>query len=254
VGAPARVVLLLIATLLVASACSGASSPSVDVTGSTPITFTTDDGVELAGRLFGPDDARAGVVLAHMLPADQRSWFPFAERLAEQGYRVLTFNFRGYCPGGDGGCSKGDKQIDSAAVDLRAAVDRLRAEGVQEVGIAGASMGGTAALMVAADDPGIGAIATLSAPTALSGLAAGPDVLTRIAAAKLYIAGLGDPSGAAGAADTLASQSPQPMREEIVTSDAHGTDLLTSPQGEHVQELIERWFAQWLRAPSTPTG
>ncbi len=180
-GAPARVILLLIATLLLAPACSGASSPSVDVAGSTPITFTTDDGVELAGRLFGPEDARAGVVLAHMLPADQRSWYPFAERLALQGYRVLTFDFRGYCPGGDGGCSKATSRSTRRRSDLRAAVGRLRDEGVQQVGIAGASMGGTAALMVAADDPGIGAIATLSAPTALSGLAAGPDVLTRIA-------------------------------------------------------------------------
>ena len=72
-------------------------------------------------------------------------------------------------------------------------------------------------------------------PRSIEGLAAGPDVLTQIAGAKLYIAGLGDPSGAATSADTLAAQSPQPVREEIVTSDAHGTDLLTSHQGEHVQ-------------------
>jgi hypothetical protein len=43
------------------------------------------------------------------------------------------------------------------------------------------------------------------------------------------------------------------VREEIVTSDAHGTDLLTSQQGEHVQELIEQWFGQWLAATDTPS-
>jgi alpha-beta hydrolase superfamily lysophospholipase len=189
-----------------------------------------------------------------MLPADQTSWYPFAQRLAAQGYRVLTFDFRGYCPGGDGGCSQGTRQVDAAAVDLQAAVDRLRSEGVDRVGIAGASMGGTAALMVAATDPaGIPAVVTLSAPQSIEGLTAEPATLAQITGAKLYIAGLGDPSGAAASADTMAAQSPQPVREEIVTSDAHGTDLLTSQQGEHVQQLIEQWFGQWLRATAAPS-
>ena len=251
-GARARFVSVL-ASILLLSSCSG-GSPSVDaqaLAGSTPITFETPDGVELAGRLFGPADAQAGIVLAHMLPADQTSWYPFAERLAAQGYRVLTFDFRGYCPGGDGGCSKGTKQVDAANVDLQAAVDRLRQEGVDRVGIAGASMGGTAALIVAATDPaGIQAVVTLSAPQSIEGLTADQATLAQIAGAKLYIAGLGDPSGAAASADALAAQSPQPVREEIVTSNAHGTDLLSSEQGEHVQQLIEQWFAQWLRAPA----
>jgi pimeloyl-ACP methyl ester carboxylesterase len=249
VGASARF-LAVLATIALLVSCSGGTSSSVDAPApadSTPVTFVTSDGVKLAGRLFGPADAQAGVVLAHMLPADQTSWYPFAERLASDGYRVLTFDFRGYCPGGGGGCSQGHKQIEAADVDLQAAVDRLRQEGVQRVGIAGASMGGTAALRVAATDPrGIPAVVTLSAPQSIEGLTAGPDVLAQIAAAKLYIAGLGDPSGAASSADALAAQSPQPVREEIVTSDAHGTDLLTSQQGEHVAELIEAFFAQWL--------
>jgi pimeloyl-ACP methyl ester carboxylesterase len=253
VGAPARF-LAVLATISLLASCSSGSSSSVEATAppdSTPVTFTTPDGVQLDGRLFGPADAQAGIVLAHMLPADQTSWYPFAERLAADGYRVLTFNFRGYCPGGDGGCSEGTKQIDAADVDLQAAVDRLRREGVQHVGIAGASMGGTAALRVAATDPkGIAAVATLSAPQSIDGLTASPDVLAQIAGAKLYIAGLGDPSGAAASAEAMMAQSPQPVREEIVTSDAHGTDLLASQQGEHVAELLEGFFDQWLTAAS----
>ena len=255
-GAPARIrssaaILAIVATL---AACGGgaSASSSAAVGASTPVTFTTSDGVKLDGRLFGPSGAEAGVVLAHMLPADQRSWYPFAQRLADQGFRVLTFNFRGYCPGGDGGCSEGSKQITAAPADLQAGVARLRADGVQRIGIAGASMGGTAALLVAADDlQGIAAVVALSAPQVLSGLAVGPDVLQRVTGAKLFIAGLGDPSGATVAADAMAGLSPQPAHEEIVTADAHGTDLLTSAQGEHVQQLIEGWFAQWLAAPPT---
>jgi len=259
VGASARFrfVPALAVTAMILTSCGGGSlaASSAAVGASEAVTFRTSDGVKLAGRLFGPVGATSGVVLAHMLPADQRSWYPFAQRLGEQGFRVLTFNFRGYCPGGDGGCSEGTKQVDAAPVDLLAAVDRLRAEGVERVGIAGASMGGTAALLVAADDPrGIPAVVALSAPQQIEGLAVVPEVLQRVTGAKLYIAGLGDPAGAVAAADAMAAMSPQPMREEIVTDDAHGTGLLSSAQGERVQQLIEQWFGQWLAPPPSPAA
>ena len=33
-----------------------------------------------------------------MQAADQSSWFDYADTLADEGYRTLTFNFRGYVP------------------------------------------------------------------------------------------------------------------------------------------------------------
>jgi uncharacterized protein len=244
-------VLAAITLTLVSLTACGASTTSVDPGPSTAVTFDTSDGFTLAGRLFGPPSASAGIVLAHMLPADQTSWYPFAERLAGQGFRVLTFDFRGYCPGGDGGCSEGSKDIDAAPTDLRAAVAFLRAGGVQRVGIAGASMGGTAALLVASDDrQGIPALVMLSAPQVLSGLAVGQPELQTVTGAKLYIAGLGDPAGAAASADALAALGPQPVNEEIVPVDAHGTDLLTSSHGEQLQAMIEQWFIRWLAPPA----
>lgn len=252
-AAPARLGILAAITLTVlplTPACTGTTS-TTDPGPSTAVTFDTDDGVTLAGRLFGPASATEGVVLAHMLPADQTSWYPFAERLAGQGFRVLTFDFRGYCPGGDGGCSEGTKDVDAAPTDLRAAVAFLRAAGVQRLGIAGASMGGTAALLVASRDrQGIPALVMLSAPQVLYGLAVGQPELQTVTGAKLYIAGLGDPAGAATAADALAAIGPQPVNEEIVAVDAHGTDLLTSSHGEQLQAMIEQWFTHWLAPPS----
>ena len=242
-------VIVSLTAVTFSSACTGATS-TVEPGPSTPVTFRTSDGVTLAGRLFGPAGATEGVVLAHMLPADQTSWYPFAERLATQRFRVLTFDFRGYCPGGDGGCSEGDKDIDAAPTDLRAAVAFLRADGVQRLGIAGASMGGTAALLVAStDQKGIPALVMLSAPQVLSGLSVGPDQLQTVTGAKLYIAGLGDPAGAAQSADALAALGPQPVNEEIVAVDEHGTDLLSSSHGEQLQTMIEQWFVHYLAAP-----
>ena len=230
------------AVLLLAFALAGCTRPSTRATsappGSRAVTFRTSDGVELAGRLFGPDTARTGIVFAHMLPADQSSWYPFAARVADEGYRALTFDFRGYCPGGAAGCSQGTRNVSADTVDLAAAIRRLRQEGVGTVALVGASMGGTAALEVAADQAdAIAAVITLSAPQQIEGLVAGPDVIGRITAAKLYLAGNGD-GAAAQAAQTFSDQSPPPAHVEILPSDDHGTDLLTGNQAEIVRTLI----------------
>ncbi len=101
--------------------------PPPDLSGSRAVTFESRDGVTLEGRLFG--DGSTGVVLSHMQPADQRSWFAFANRLADDGYVVLTYDFRGYCPGGDGGCSQGELQISAIWQDVLGAMDFIRSQG-----------------------------------------------------------------------------------------------------------------------------
>ena len=213
---------------------------------STAVTFTTADGVELAGRLFGPDDATAGVVLAHMLPADQSSWYDFAQRLGSMGYRVLTFDFRGYCPGGDAGCSEGKRTIAAIWQDVLAAKDYLSSKGVTRVALVGASMGGTASLVAAAQVPTeIEAVITLSAPVSIEGLTAGPEVVQASGAAKLFMAGDGDTT-AADAASTFYEESLQPKKLEILTTSDHGTDLLTGNQGEIARTTILTWLGQYL--------
>jgi dienelactone hydrolase len=244
-GSRRRRTFAVFAALVAGTAC-GPASTSVAAPASVAVTFPTSDGVTIAGRLFGPPDAQAGVVLSHMLPADQSSWYPEAARLAGQGYRALTFDLRGYCPGGDGGCSQGTKDINEAPTDVAAALTFLRSQGPTRFALVGASIGGTASLVVASEQTNIPAVITLSAPEVLNAVSAGPPVLASVTGAKLFIAGLGDPTGSAQAAQDLYDNSPQPKRLEIVPVDDHGTNLLTGSQGTHVQELLEAWLAQYL--------
>jgi pimeloyl-ACP methyl ester carboxylesterase len=239
------VALLAIATM--GTACSQKDDlRSEAVAGSEAVTFTTSDGVELAGRLFGSEDAEAGVVLAHMLPADQSDWFETAAALADDGYRVLTFNMRGYCPGGDVGCSEGEKDVDSADDDLAAALAHLREQGVDGIGLIGASIGGLASILIASrEGPDVDAVITLSAPETLGGLGATPDALAAVSAAKLFIAGSSDGTAAASA-ESMFNASGGPKRLELLTTDAHGTDLLESNQAGRVRDLIDGWLAQHL--------
>lgn len=212
--------------------------------GSTAVTFDSADGVHLEGRLFGRGND-VGVVLSHMLPADQSSWWDFAQRLADEGYLALTFDFRGYCPGGNAGCSQGERNISQIWQDVLGAVDFVRAQGAGRVMLVGASMGGTASLVAAAhSSTPIAAVITLSAPTSIEGLVADENVLTLLSGGKLFIAGVGDAS-AAIAAEQLYEQAPPPKRVEIVPADDHGTDLLTGSQSEVVRTLVLNYLAQF---------
>lgn len=228
--------------LVAASALFACADEGADLSGSEAVSFPAADGVMLAGRVFG--EGTSAVILSHMRPADQTSWFGFADRLAGAGYLVLTFDFRGYCPGGDGGCSDGERDIGSMWQDVVGAIDHVRALGATSVSLVGASMGGTASL-VAAGREGVDVLAviTLSAPTSIEGLVVDGPLLSRIGAAKLFVAGVGDAS-ANRDAESLYRLAPPPKRVEIVPSDDHGTDLLAGGQGEVVRRLIEGHLEQ----------
>jgi pimeloyl-ACP methyl ester carboxylesterase len=217
-------------------------------TDSREITFDSADGVTLAGRLFGPDEGSAGVVLAHMFPADQSSWYAFADRLAGEGYRVLTFDFRGYCPGGDAGCSEGEKRIPDIWQDVVGAMDALRSEGVSRIALIGASMGGTASLVAASKEgEDVDAIVTLSAPTSFEGLVADPETVSQLTAAKLFIAGHAD-TAAAEAVEVLYAEALQPKRPLILTTEDHGTDILAGNQAGIASTEILSWLDRYLPA------
>lgn len=210
------------------------------------VEFEAIDGVRLAGRMFGPEGATAGVVLAHMMPADQSSWFDFADQLGELGYRTLTFDFRGYCPGGDAGCSQGEKDVSAIWQDVAGAVGFLRTEGVRRIGLVGASMGGTASLVYASlSGVDVDAVVTLSAPDAIEGLTAGPNVLQTVSAAKLFLAGNVD-GNAAATAQAFYDEALQPKRVEILTTADHGTDILEGNQAEIARNLITGWLGLYV--------
>jgi putative redox protein len=85
------------------------------------------------------------------------------DRIArESGWAGLTFTFRGTGP------SEGDFSIEGWLADVRSAVDALHARtDITGVWIAGFRLGGTLALVVAADDDRVRGIATFAAPASL---------------------------------------------------------------------------------------
>ena len=159
---------------LVVVACGSEGTPTqVPDESSIPVSFNTADNLELKGRLF--EGGNIGVVLAHQFPEDQSSWWAFGQVLAESGYTALTFNFRGY---GDGESrSGGEKELELITHDVEAAISFLQERGASSIFLAGASMGGTASLQVAAKVP-VAGVVSLSAPVEFNGLDLANDRIT----------------------------------------------------------------------------
>jgi fermentation-respiration switch protein FrsA (DUF1100 family) len=128
--------------------------------------FTSSDGVLLSGwyvpaRSLGQAEAppRGAVILCHGMLANRAEVLHWAAPLWERGFALLMFDFRALGQSGGDRCTAGYFETQ----DLRCAVDYLTARpdmaGVP-IGVFGFSMGGAAAILEAADDPRIQAIAT----------------------------------------------------------------------------------------------
>ena len=219
---------------------SQAAPTSSAATATDVVLFRTEDGVELSGRLFGPPDAEAGIILAHGATVSQSSWFAFAEELGRRGYLVLTFDFRGYCPGGDAGCSHGSKDTNARPTDVHAAIQKLRSFGIERLGLMGSSLGGWAVLTVAADEGD-----RLDLVVALSAVSATDDDLQRISAPKLFMAGTGD-DGIAGLAQQYFDASSQPKRLVLLDTGDHGAEMLKGSRREEARAAVFDWLEQYL--------
>jgi pimeloyl-ACP methyl ester carboxylesterase len=207
------------------------------------VQITATDGVQLVGHLYGTGGP--GIVLGHMYPADQRSWMPVAEELARAGYRALTFDFRGY------GESGGTKDIAAIDRDMEGAYRYLVGRKIQPIVLAGASMGGTAALIVASRVP-VAAVVTLSAPLAFQGLDA-TDAVKRVQAPKLFIASQVDEPAAAAVARFLAL-APEPKETRLFPGAAHGTDLFSGPHADEVRHVMRTFIAAYAKPDATSRG
>jgi pimeloyl-ACP methyl ester carboxylesterase len=246
---------VLILVGLVPMACGGEDSPAPDQRGSQPtseaksdptpeatggataerrnpkstasytkVRFTAEDGVRRSGRLFGDGDV--GVVLSHMgRPEDgQGDWLPFAEQLANNGFRVLTY--------------RGRDSLSESWRDVLGAVDRLRADGAKTVIAAGASIGAMASLNAAIQaDSRINAVVWLAGVLSDSGYDFQRRDVSGLACPILIASGDRDSYGAYIDARRLHRWTANASELHLVDSDLHGTDILTADDRDVAGEL-----------------
>ena len=195
------------------------------------VTFMTEDNIELNGNIFG--SGNKWVILSHMYPTDQTSWFEFAEILIlkEDGYSVLTYDFRGY------GKSGGSQDVSKLDIDLTAALAYIKQYDPELIYLMGASMGGTASLVVASKTTEtLDGVITFSSPDEFEGISA-ISVIGDIVPAKLFIASQGD-EDAARSATEMYEKSMEPKQLEILDGDSHGT-FIFEEEPENAEKLEE---------------
>ncbi|MCL5073643.1 MAG: alpha/beta fold hydrolase [Actinobacteria bacterium] len=193
------------------------------------VTFLTEDGIELNGNVFG--QGKKWVILSHMYPTDQTSWFDFARDLAQKGYTALTFDFRGY------GKSKGDKEdIPNIDKDIKAAISFVRQYDYEKLFLVGASMGGTVSIVVAAEDTAISGVVSLASPDKMGNDFDALSVVSKLKMPKIFISAKGDDYHAESA-NRLYENAVEPKAIEIIeNSKEHGTFIFEN-EPENAQIL-----------------
>jgi len=230
-----RAVFLLAILGLILAACGGGEEePHPTPAGgmSQAMSFPTADGLTIHGHLFGEGETL--VILCHMRPSDQTSWYGFAEELAKAGYSALTFDFRGY------GESEGSQELSKIDLDVEAAIEAMRAKGYDTIYLVGASMGGTASLIAAARQEVAGVVA-ISAPAEFEGLDA-VAVVEQVGEQKLFIVSEGDTS-AVSSLERLSERAPEPKEEKVFEGSDHGTNLLEGKYAAEVKAAITAFLS-----------
>jgi len=117
------------------------------------VTISADDGVRLAAWLL-PRAGAPALVLLHGYPAEKADLLPIAAALSPR-FTVLLLDQRYFGESGGHATTIGFRERG----DLRRVIDFLGSRGFKEVGVFGLSLGGAVALLAAAEDPRIRAVA-----------------------------------------------------------------------------------------------
>ncbi|NOY93222.1 MAG: alpha/beta hydrolase, partial [Deltaproteobacteria bacterium] len=145
------------------------------------VSFATEDGVTIVATLRrAPVRGAPAVVLVHQLSSNRSEWAPVVERLsAAPGLTTLSIDLRGHGESVVGPSGPLDWHTFSPddyramAKDVSAAVAYLRVNPgttPSRIAVVGSSIGSSAALLAAAADPSIGAVALVSPGRAYRGI------------------------------------------------------------------------------------
>jgi pimeloyl-ACP methyl ester carboxylesterase len=248
----ARVLIVLLVVMLLAacggsdtsdSAATSPASTSAETAGGETSTTGEDDllygciepgtarpltiesaGATLDAAVFG--DGAVGIVLAHERGGSLCNWAPIAPDLADQGYRVLIFDFGAPA---------------TVASDMLAATEELRRLGAKKIIVGGASLGGTAALMTAARARKVVGAFSLSAPAEYGNLEGLPAV-RRFRGPVLFVAATEDSLFAEDARRLYRAAASRDKKLLIVPGSEHGTALYGGPAAERVRAAVDAFL------------
>lgn len=210
--------LAAIATLAVL-ASAGVAPPALAA--GVAVQLRAADGTALTGAVYDAGEPTAAVVLVHMYTRSKDDWRAFAERLQGVDITSLAIDLRGH--GGSAGAS-----VPAAAMaeDVKAAVAFLSARvGGRPVGIIGASLGASLAIVAAAEAANVRGVVMVSPAADYRGVRFEPALKRYGARPLLLIASSEDPY-ALRTVRSLVSDATAAREQRLSSVPAHGTVLL----------------------------
>jgi pimeloyl-ACP methyl ester carboxylesterase len=200
------------------------------------VSFPTPDGGVVFADVYGKGER--GVVLAHGGQFNKESWGRQAQALADAGFRVLAFDFRGYGQSRGPRSKSGD---DGVEYDVLAAVRYLHSTGAKTVSVVGASFGGEAAADASIDAaPGeIDRLILLAAWTDRP-----PE---QMKGRKLFIVARDDADGPEPRLRKIRAnyeKAKGPKELIILDGSAHAQFLFATDQGDRLMREILRFLTQ----------
>jgi DNA-binding beta-propeller fold protein YncE/dienelactone hydrolase len=209
------------------------------------LTFTTADGVNLSGTVYGV--GTTAVIFSTMGEHHQDTWANMAQIVADQGYLAFTYDFRFWQPDG----TIDDDLRDYADDDLQAAIATMREQGAEQIVLVGASLGGMASLVLA-DEVAPTAVVILAAPLnesffpTLHTTAADVQAIT----APILFIGSEDEDFAPDL-QQMFELANEPKELELYPGSAHGTELFDTANGTAVTERILNFIQTYAPTKTT---
>ena len=148
---------------------------------------------------------------------------------------VLAYDFRGV------GDSSGSPETSLLDIDLRAAISYTRQQGASSVVLLGASMGGTASLRVAGNEP-VAAVITLSAPQSFGVTVMDADLM-KDRAPKLFVNSQGDTYESATV--RMYGLANPPKQIHLYPGSEHGIDLFNGVNASDLSQRILSFLAKY---------
>ena len=209
------------------------------------VTFTAKDGTAVSGSLFLPDRSPApAVVLLHMMTRSRHDWDGAAQKFVEAGIAVLAIDFR------RNGSPRTDKNGSDDLTDLVLDAEAARAYlGARpeiapgRIGMAGASVGASVAVLAAATDETLRSLALLSPSLEYRNLRIEAQIKKYGSRPALLVASSEDPY-ALRSARAMVSMGDGQRELRVLSGAGHGTNMLS--HDPDLSAVLVDWFVRTL--------
>ncbi|GMK47429.1 hypothetical protein PghCCS26_45590 [Paenibacillus glycanilyticus] len=201
-------------------------------------TLKARDNTYLSALVLG--SGSDGILLAHEQGYSICSFLEVGTKLADQGYLVVIPEYRSH------GASQITENTESIDLDAEAALDELTRQGAKRIFLAGASCGGTTAIIAGArQDLPIQGLLILSSPAQCGPTLDAIPSVKKIKAPSLFVVSPGDMQGAVEKHVRKLYEASGAEHKELIIDESgfHGTDMFKLDEhGDKLQTKIIKFI------------